>query len=79
MRFSLRNKPTLPMRQIINFWFQLLQESNAALAHSGEPEKSCHFFNSFFYTKVSEDGYNYRNVRRWTRKVSYLSSINIVC
>ncbi|CCI40892.1 unnamed protein product [Albugo candida] len=55
--------------EIINFWFQLLQESNAALAHSGEPEKSCHFFNSFFYTKVSEDGYNYRNVRRWTRKV----------
>ena len=62
------------MAQVINFWFQLLQESSAASVDSGKIEKPCHFFNSFFYSKVSENGYNYRNVRRWTRKVLCSSS-----
>ncbi|ETW01166.1 hypothetical protein H310_06766 [Aphanomyces invadans] len=49
--------------EIVNFWFQMLTERDAT-----RPVKS-HFFNSFFFSKVSEDGYNYTNVRRWTRKV----------
>ncbi|TYZ58311.1 hypothetical protein PybrP1_004686, partial [[Pythium] brassicae (nom. inval.)] len=36
---------------------------------SGALPKRSHFFNSFFYTKVSENGYNFANVRRWTRKI----------
>jgi Ulp1 family protease len=55
--------------EVINFWFQLLNDRDEALVKSGALSKRSHFFNSFFYTKVSEGGYNFVNVRRWTRKV----------
>ncbi|KAF0687972.1 Aste57867_20353 [Aphanomyces stellatus] len=51
--------------EIVNFWFQMLGERDASLKR---PLKS-HFFNSFFFAKVSEGGYNFVNVRRWTRKL----------
>ncbi|CAK4099292.1 unnamed protein product [Aphanomyces euteiches] len=55
--------------EIVNFWFQMLAERDASLKR---PLKS-HFFNSFFFSKVSEGGYNYINVRRWTRKIDLFS------
>ncbi|GLD99130.1 hypothetical protein PINS_up007847 [Pythium insidiosum] len=55
--------------EVINFWFQMLADRDAALVKRGDLAKGSHFFNSFFYTKVSEGGYNFINVRRWTRKV----------
>jgi Ulp1 family protease len=55
--------------QVINFWFQLLGDRDEQLVKDGVLTKRSHFFNSFFYSKVSEGGYNFINVRRWTRKV----------
>lgn len=55
--------------QIINFYISMLADRDEALVKSGALPKRSHFFNSFFYTKVSEKGYNFANVRRWTRKV----------
>ncbi|EQC28611.1 hypothetical protein SDRG_13690 [Saprolegnia diclina VS20] len=47
--------------EIINFYFQMLAERDvhvsAALGIPGS-----HFFNSFFFSKVSEDGYNFINL-----------------
>jgi len=54
---------------VINFYMQLLTDRDEQLVKDGTLEKRSHFFNSFFYTKVSEGGYNFTNVRRWTRKV----------
>ncbi|ETL39177.1 hypothetical protein L916_09430 [Phytophthora nicotianae] len=55
--------------EVINFYFQMLSDRDEALVKAGVLPKRSHFFNSFFYTKVSENGYNFINVRRWTRKI----------
>lgn len=55
--------------EVINFYIQLLDDRDKALVECGALPTRSHFFNSFFYTKVSENGYNFANVRRWTRKV----------
>ncbi|XP_010558818.1 PREDICTED: ubiquitin-like-specific protease 1A isoform X1 [Tarenaya hassleriana] len=51
--------------EVVNIYLVLLKEREAR-----EPKKflKCHFFNTFFYTKLasSEAGYNYNAVRRWT-------------
>lgn len=47
----------------------MLNDRDAQLVKDGVLAKRSHFFNSFFYTKVSEGGYNFINVRRWTKKV----------
>jgi sentrin-specific protease 1 len=71
--------------EIINFWMELLQqESDARAARGasagpdGEPSPSCHFFSSFFFSKLMFDmggGYCYTNVRRWTRKLHHEKDI----
>lgn len=56
--------------EVINFYFALLQERF----------QDCHFFNSFFVTKLcGQDGrgYDYPGVRRWTRKVDLFSKRKI--
>ena len=55
--------------QVINFYFQMMSDRDETLVNAGVLPKRSHFFNSFFVTKVSETGYNFVNVRRWTRKV----------
>ncbi|KAL8004040.1 putative Ulp1 protease family catalytic domain, papain-like cysteine peptidase superfamily [Plasmopara halstedii] len=55
--------------EVINFYLQMMSERDEELVKAGHLAKRSHFFNSFFYTKVSENGYNYINVRRWTRKI----------
>ncbi|CAI5739224.1 unnamed protein product [Hyaloperonospora brassicae] len=55
--------------EVINFYFQMMSDRDEALVNAGVLPKRSHFFNSFFVTKVSENGYNYVNVRRWTRKI----------
>jgi len=51
--------------EVINLYMVLLKEREAR-----EPKKflKCHFFNTFFFTKLvnSATGYNYGAVRRWT-------------
>ncbi|KAG6609116.1 putative SUMO protease [Phytophthora cinnamomi] len=55
--------------EVINFYFQMMSDRDEALVNAGVLSKRSHFFNSFFFTKVSENGYNFINVRRWTRKI----------
>ncbi|CAL9219918.1 unnamed protein product [Arabidopsis halleri] len=58
--------------EVINLYLVLLKEREAR-----EPKKflKCHFFNTFFFTKLfnSGTGYNYSAVRRWTsmKRLSY--------
>ncbi|XP_010548957.1 PREDICTED: ubiquitin-like-specific protease ESD4 [Tarenaya hassleriana] len=57
--------------EVINVYLELLKERERR-----EPQKflKCHFFNTFFYKKlVSDAGYSYKAVRRWTtqRKLGY--------
>ncbi|XP_013619673.1 PREDICTED: ubiquitin-like-specific protease 1A isoform X2 [Brassica oleracea var. oleracea] len=58
--------------EVINLYLVLLKEREAR-----EPKKflKCHFFNTFFFTKLvnSATGYNYNAVRRWTsmKKLGY--------
>uniref|UniRef100_A0A1J3I0U5 Ubiquitin-like-specific protease 1A n=1 Tax=Noccaea caerulescens TaxID=107243 RepID=A0A1J3I0U5_NOCCA len=58
--------------EVINLYLVLLKEREAR-----EPKKflKCHFFNTFFYTKLVnlKTGYNYGAVRRWTsmKKLGY--------
>ncbi|KAJ0244372.1 Ubiquitin-like-specific protease 1A [Hirschfeldia incana] len=58
--------------EVINLYLVLLKEREAR-----EPNKfiKCHFFNTFFFTKLvhSGTGYNYSAVRRWTlmKKLGY--------
>ena len=46
-----------------------------AVANPAGSVKGCHFFNSFFVDKLLDDGrgYNYRNVRRWTKRIDVFS------
>ncbi|XP_048428280.1 ubiquitin-like-specific protease ESD4 [Pyrus x bretschneideri] len=58
--------------EVINVYLELLKEREKR-----EPQKflKCHFFNTFFYTKLisGKGGYDYKSVRRWTteRKLGY--------
>ena len=46
---------------VVNFYMELL----------GARNPKCHFFNSFFYTKLSLGGvYTYKNVHRWSQKAN---------
>ncbi|KAJ1921196.1 SUMO1 sentrin specific peptidase 1 [Mycoemilia scoparia] len=51
--------------EVINFYMQLIVERSK---DSSKELPSIHAFNTFFYTKLSKEGYS--RVRRWTRKVS---------
>lgn len=56
--------------EIINFYFSLLGErcDREMQQENGRSGPKCAFLNSFFYTKLSENGYNYDGVRRWTKR-----------
>eukprot|EP00952_Eustigmatos_sp_NYUAD-ZCMA_P002495 10957-Eustigmatos_ZCMA.PRE.1 len=44
-------------------------EKDKAKREEDPNHKPCHFFNSFFMSKVAEEGrgYNYASVRRWAK------------
>jgi uncharacterized ion transporter superfamily protein YfcC len=49
---------------------ELLNEKNKQQNTNGKRPK-CYIFNSFFYTLLSNGGYNYSRVQKWTRKVKH--------
>jgi len=59
--------------EVINFWFAMLAERDAQLA---KPKRSL-FHNTFFVAKLAENGYNYRNVRRWTREKTLMEKCGV--
>jgi sentrin-specific protease 1 len=68
--------------EVINFYMSILQERDDNLVtefnKNQKDEKAkkltSHYFNSFFFTKLLENGiYNYANVKRWSRKFDIFS------
>lgn len=58
--------------EIINFYFQLVVHHNNSKPNSSK----VHVFNSFFFTKLKEKGYE--GVRRWTKQVNLFSHDKIL-
>ena len=56
--------------EVMNFFLGMLQErsdAEASAASGGETPRRVWFANTFFLTKLRENGYCYNNVRNWTR------------
>ena len=67
--------------QVINLFFKLLEDREAkaaaakAAGRTGDPltqAPRCHFCQTNFYTKLVGGGYDYKQVRRWTKKVRHV-------
>jgi sentrin-specific protease 1 len=68
--------------EIINFYGQLILERsemhpvNKGVKNGARSEKSTtlnvHYFNSFFFEKLSQEGYEKARLAKWTKKVRYL-------
>eukprot|EP00475_Leptophrys_vorax_P022447 TRINITY_DN30603_c0_g1_i1.p1 TRINITY_DN30603_c0_g1~~TRINITY_DN30603_c0_g1_i1.p1 ORF type:complete len:452 (+),score=104.59 TRINITY_DN30603_c0_g1_i1:12-1367(+) len=54
--------------EVINFFFDLLSERSQRRIEQDPCHPKCVFLNSFFYTKLSENGYNFSGVKRWTKR-----------
>lgn len=66
--------------EIIHYFFKLLNLRDENMYQSGYVNKRCHFFKSFFVTKMNNEGnadpklegqYLYDNVKRWSKNVPY--------
>ena len=54
--------------EVINFYRELLQERELNAMKLENRPRQVWFTNTFFISKLSENGYTYRNVRRWTKR-----------
>jgi sentrin-specific protease 1 len=56
--------------EVVNFYMAMLQERDARLCSASNGARlPSHYFNSFFMTKLLENGqYNYGQVKRWSKK-----------
>jgi len=60
--------------EVINFYLSMLDERCKRNFQSDilrpEQKLKCHFFNSFFYTKLTQSasGYNYQSVQNWSKR-----------
>jgi Ulp1 family protease len=64
--------------EVIHFFYVMLSKRDAELCAADPNRKRCHFFKSFFMTKLLNEGhrdpsmdgvYEYKNVKRWSKKV----------
>lgn len=55
--------------EVMNFYMALLQDRNIKRCQDETKHCKVLFLNTFFYTKLSSNGYNYKAVKRWTKKV----------
>lgn len=57
--------------EIVNFYMCMLQERDQKLCErSNGSRKPSYYFNSFFVSKLTENGvYTYSNVKRWSKKI----------
>lgn len=62
--------------EVISLFFVMLGKRDEELCRADPNKKRCHFFKSFFMTKLINVGhaeldgvYEYRNVKRWSKKV----------
>ncbi len=59
--------------EVVNFHASLVNDRELQAMDTEGRERQVWVPSSFFITKLSEDGYNYLNVRRWTRQVDIFS------
>jgi sentrin-specific protease 1 len=59
--------------EVIHYFYKMLANRDEALTVAKPERKRSHFFMSFFFTKLFDEGntneYSYRNVKRWSKKV----------
>jgi len=56
--------------EVIHYFLVMLAKRDEELCDTGARERRSHYFKSFFITKLlDENGYNYRSVKRWSKKV----------
>ena len=68
--------------EIINFYGSMIQvradrvhgTKAQANGDKGKDLLAVHFFNSFFYKKLSEQGYESSRLKRWSKKVRHVCS-----
>ncbi|PNG99320.1 Ubiquitin-like-specific protease 1A, partial [Tetrabaena socialis] len=61
--------------EVVNLYMLLLTEHDCRLRNEGGAPR-CHFFSSFFWNKLWQDGleYNFQNVARWTSDVRLMNA-----
>jgi len=55
--------------EIMNFYMALLQDRNIKRCQENPEHCRVLLMNTFFFTKLQSNGYNYKAVKRWTKKV----------
>ena len=59
--------------EVIHYYLSMLTKRDDALSVANPGRKRSHFFKSFFFTKLFDEGvtneYKYSNVKRWSKKV----------
>jgi sentrin-specific protease 1 len=55
--------------EVINFYIKMMSERNqTSVSQPNCSIPKCHFYNSFFCVKLLQDGYRYKNVKRWSKR-----------
>ena len=56
--------------EVIHYYLLMLSKRDEEICKAKDGKKRSHFFKSFFITKLlDENGYTYKNVKRWSKKV----------
>jgi len=59
--------------EVIHYFYSMLAKRDEALSAANPGRKRSHFFKSFFFTKLLDEGasndYKYANVKRWSKNV----------
>ncbi len=64
--------------EVIHYFLVMLSKRDEEICREDPSRKRCHFFKSFFMTKLLNEGhtnpaidgkYEYKNVKRWSKKV----------
>jgi len=62
--------------EVIHYFLLMLSRRDEQMCAADKTRKRCHFFKSFFITKLFDEGnaatqgkYNYNNVKRWSKRV----------
>merc|ERR1712190_487952 len=55
--------------EVMNFYMALLQDRNLQRRQQQNDHICVLLMNTFFFTKLSSDSYNYKAVKRWTKKI----------
>lgn len=66
--------------EVINFYMKMLQERDIELCGYSKKRRSSHYYNTFFmFLLVDFEGYNYDNVRKWSRRFKIFHKDKIFC